>query len=73
MMVNEFSNRVYDCGSDCNCQYQTALAPQCQIAGQGVLDQYGYSTGLTGTWVGIMIGVIAGYRILGWLVLVLRK
>ena len=72
-MVNEFSNRVYDCGSDCNCQYQTALAPQCQIAGQGVLDQYGYSTGLTGTWVGIMIGVIAGYRILGWLVLVLRK
>jgi len=73
MMVNEFSNRIYDCGSDCKCMYQTELAPQCQIDGQGVLDQYNYSAGLTGTWVGIMLAIIAGYRILGWLVLILRK
>lgn len=72
-MVNEFSNRAYDCGSDCNCMFQTDLASQCQIAGQGVLDQFGYSTGKTGEWVGIMIAIIAGYRLLGWLVLVLRK
>ena len=73
MMVNEFSNRIYSCGSDCKCMFQTELASQCKIAGQGVLDQYDYSTGLTGTWVGIMIGIIAGYRLLAWLVLVLRK
>jgi len=73
MMVNEFANRIYGCGSDCNCQFQTPLASKCQIAGQGVLDQYGYTAGLTWTWVGIMVGIIAGYRILGWLVLVLRK
>lgn len=53
--------------------YHTALAPQCQIAGTGILDQYGYVTGLKGTWVGILIGIIAGYRLLGWIVLVLRK
>ena len=53
--------------------YQTELAPQCQIAGTGILDQYGYKTSLRGTWVGILIGIIAGYRLLGWFVLVVRK
>jgi hypothetical protein len=53
--------------------YQTELAPQCQIAGTGILDQYGYEVGLKGTWVGILIGIIAGYRLLGWAVLVFRK
>ena len=53
--------------------YQTELAPQCQIAGIGILDQYGYKTSLRGTWVGILIGIIAGYRLLGWFVLVVRK
>lgn len=73
MMVNEFSNRVYSCGSDCNCMYQTEMASQCMIAGQGVLDQYDYSTGMTAKWVGIMIAIIVGYRVLGWLALVLRR
>ena len=53
--------------------YQTELAPQCQISGTGILDQYGYNTGLTSTWVGILIGIIAGYRILGWVALAIRK
>jgi len=53
--------------------YKTELASECKIAGRGVLDQYGYHTGLKGTWVGIMIGIIFGYRILGWIVLVVRK
>jgi hypothetical protein len=73
MMVNQFQYQTYSCGTQCNCMYQTTLAPQCQIAGIGILDQYGYEVGLKGIWVGILIGIIAGYRLLGWAALVIRK
>ncbi|KAL4760005.1 putative ABC transporter [Aspergillus foveolatus] len=76
MMVNEFAERIYSCassGSDCNCMYVTDLAYQCQIRGTGVLESYGYATGRTGKWVGILLGIIAGYRVLGYIVLVLRR
>ena len=73
MMVNEFSARTYSCGSDCRCMYDSALAGQCKIAGTGVLQVYGYATGRTGKWVGILIGIIAVYRLLGLLALHFRK
>ncbi|KAH8658047.1 P-loop containing nucleoside triphosphate hydrolase protein [Xylariales sp. PMI_506] len=76
MMVNEFSERSYSCPqtpTGCQCMYQTDLADQCMIAGQGVLDQYGYKPGNTGKDIGIMISIIIGYRIAGWIVLKLRK
>ncbi|KAI9043872.1 putative ABC transporter [Aspergillus affinis] len=73
MMVNEFSDRTYTCGPGCNCMYQTELADQCLIQGKGVLSQYGYATGRTGKWVGILVGIIAVYRLFGYLALVVRK
>ncbi|KAG8414862.1 hypothetical protein J3459_009728 [Metarhizium acridum] len=73
MMVNEFAERTYACGHGCRCMYQLPLADRCEIAGQAVLDQYGYSTGNMGRNVGIMISIIAGYRIASWIVLKLRK
>ncbi|KAM7197689.1 P-loop containing nucleoside triphosphate hydrolase protein [Rhypophila sp. PSN 637] len=83
MMVNEFSGRVYSCaregqgqdgdGGDCWCMWQTDLADQCLIRGQGVLDQYGYKAGYMGKDVGIMMGIILGYRIAGWVVLKLKN
>ncbi|KAL2680953.1 hypothetical protein Neosp_008556 [[Neocosmospora] mangrovei] len=73
MMVNEFSERVYGCGDGCRCMYNSPLADQCKIDGQAVLDQYGYSTGHMGRDVGIMISIIAGYRLAAWLVLILRR
>lgn len=73
MMVNEFSERSYSCGPGCDCMYQTELADQCLIQGKGVLRQYGYATGRTGKWVGILIGIIAVYRLFGYLALVLRR
>lgn len=73
MMVNEFADRTYSCGSGCKCMYDSPLASECKIAGQAVLDQYGYSTGKMGQNVGIMIAIIAGYRIASWIVLMLRK
>lgn len=76
MMVNEFEDRVFDCAgsasSGYSCTYQSDLAPVGKIRGTAILAQYGYSTGLQGQWIGIMIGIIAGYRILGWLVLVIK-
>ncbi|RYP63670.1 hypothetical protein DL771_009158 [Monosporascus sp. 5C6A] len=83
MMVNEFGTRVYECAAaaggevgqqqQCACMWQTELADRCQIAGQGVLDQYGYEPGHMGRNVGIMLGIVAGYRIAAWIVLKLRK
>ncbi|EHK22118.1 uncharacterized protein TRIVIDRAFT_151139 [Trichoderma virens Gv29-8] len=71
MMVNEFGHRVYSCGKDCLCMYQSDLADRCQIAGQAVLDQFGYNDHIAMN-VGIMISIIAGYRLASWLVLRLR-
>ncbi|KAI9726812.1 MAG: hypothetical protein M1828_000668 [Chrysothrix sp. TS-e1954] len=73
MMVNEFQDRTYTCGEGCHCMYQTELADQCLIKGTGVLDSYGYATGRTGKWVGIMIGIIAVYRVLCFLALHYKK
>lgn len=73
MMVNEFSGRSYGCGSGCRCLYETGLAAECRIDGQGVLDQFGYRDGYLGKNVGIMIGIIAGYRLVAWLVLMWKR
>ncbi|KPM46008.1 hypothetical protein AK830_g531 [Neonectria ditissima] len=73
MMVNEFADRVYDCGKGCKCMYDSPLADQCKIAGQAVLDQYGYKGGHMGRDVGIMIGIIFGYRLASWAVLMIRR
>ncbi|KAK4239844.1 hypothetical protein C8A03DRAFT_42547 [Achaetomium macrosporum] len=67
MMVNEFSERVYSCARGCQCMWQTDLADQCLIRGQGVLDQYGYKPGYMGKDVGIMVGIIVGYRLAAWI------
>ncbi|KAH8781222.1 P-loop containing nucleoside triphosphate hydrolase protein [Diaporthe sp. PMI_573] len=73
MMVNEFSGRSYGCGGGCRCMYETDLAAECRIDGQGVLDQFGYRDGYLGKNVGIMIGIIAGYRLVAWLVLMWKR
>jgi ABC-type multidrug transport system permease subunit len=79
MMVNEFETRTYECQDarlgpgQCHCMFPSALQDQCLIPGTAVLQQYGYETGLQAQWLGIMVVIIFGYRIAGWLVAVLRK
>ncbi|GKZ74480.1 hypothetical protein AnigIFM50267_000716 [Aspergillus niger] len=73
MMVNEFQHRIYSCGESCQCMYQTDLASECKIRGTGVLQEYGYATGRTGKWVGILIGIIAVYRLFAYCALVVRR
>jgi len=77
MLVNEFQDRTYDCAGSAktgyHCMYDSDLASTGKIRGTAILEAFNYRTGLEGTWIGIMIGIIAGYRILGYLVLVLKK
>ena len=78
MMTNEFAERVYECprnpdGSCGGCMYSSPLESQCQVQGSAVLKNYHYNAGNTGKWVGIMLAIVLGYRLLGWLVLYLRR
>ncbi|KAI5251074.1 putative ABC transporter [Aureobasidium subglaciale] len=77
MMVNEFDGRIYRCAGDvvtgCSCAYESELLDQCKIDGKAVLRYYDYPTGQLGKTVGIMIGIIAVYRVLGYLALRFRK
>lgn len=77
MMVNEFKDRTYRCAEVSDgkyqCNYPSDLNSEGKIRGTDVLHQFSIETGLEGTWIGIMIGIIAGYRLLAYVVLVLRK
>ena len=53
--------------------FETELAPQCKIAGTGVLRVYDYPTDRNGMWVGILVAIIFGYRALGWATLAIRR
>lgn len=76
-MVNEFGRRTYSCdrlpSGECYCMFPSELSDQCRIDGVAVLDSYGYKKGKTGLWVGILIGIVAGYRLLAWVILYLKK
>jgi ABC-type multidrug transport system permease subunit len=77
MMVNEFIGRVYKCAGDitsgCSCAYESDLSDQCKIDGRAVLEYYNYATDRLETSIGIMVGIIAVYRLLGYLALRFRK
>lgn len=73
MMVNQFAGTIWKCDEGCQCMYATSIEAQCLIAGSGVLEKYNYHTGNTGKWVGILLAIVLGYRILGYIALSLRK
>lgn len=70
MMFNEFSaDRIFKCGSGCNCMYVSDLASKCQIRGTAVLEALGYNHSQRGLWAGVLIALIFGYRFLTYLTL----
>ncbi|KAL7805768.1 P-loop containing nucleoside triphosphate hydrolase protein [Trichoderma gracile] len=77
MMVNEFGRRNYSCDEisdgQYQCNYPSDLNSEGKIRGVDVLSQFSIKPGEEGTWIGIMVGIIAGYRLLAYIVLVLRK
>jgi hypothetical protein len=76
-MVNEFKDRVYECAKMAaghyQCRYPSSLNSIGKIAGPDVLKQFSIETGFEKTRFGIMIGIIAGYRLFAYLALVLSK
>ena len=77
MMVNEFAQREYTCAvlpdNSCQCMYPSKASDPCTIPGQSVLDSFGYVPGWERLWVGILLCIVLGYRLLTWVVLVLKK
>lgn len=72
LMVNEFAARTYTCDDACQCSYPT-LGEQCRIPGISVLARYGYPTNRQGQWIGILVSIIAVYRLLCLLVVYIKK
>jgi hypothetical protein len=60
----DLSVKVSD--GSCQCLYASELQAQCKISGAAVLEKYGYAAGKEGEWVGILLGIIAVYRVLAW-------
>lgn len=53
--------------------WSTELQDQCLVSGRYVAEYYGYAKGYIGKDVGIMLGIIFGYRLAAWLVLKLKN
>uniref|UniRef100_A0A0B7KSD6 ABC-2 type transporter domain-containing protein n=1 Tax=Bionectria ochroleuca TaxID=29856 RepID=A0A0B7KSD6_BIOOC len=78
MMVNEFLGGDYACATAADgqyqCMYPSDMNAEGMIRGTEVLKVFKIDTGIESTWVGIIIDIIAGYRLLGYLALYfLRK
>lgn len=75
MMVNQFKHTTYRCdrvSGQWQCMYPSDLQSQGRIRGSAVIDAYNFE-GEVADWLGIMVAIIFVYRILGWLVLFLKK
>lgn len=73
LLSNEFASRTYQCDANCHCMYESALLSQCLIDGKSAMAEYGFKVGNQGVWIGIMISIIAGMRLMGWGVMEWRK
>ncbi len=75
MMVNEFKSRVYSCdraGDGFQCSYPSDLSSEGKIEGSAVLKAFNISLNREKEWIGIMLAIIAVYRILAYIVLRLK-
>ncbi|OAA34674.1 ABC transporter [Beauveria brongniartii RCEF 3172] len=70
LMSSQLVGTVYDCGKGCHCIYGSAVADQCHISGEAILDLYGYKEGgRFGRDIGIVIAITIGYRLISWVLL----
>ena len=80
MMINEFSNHNFECArvdGVSSCMYQLDPSKpstnECEIPGQAVLNSYNYRWDLTSLWVGILLCIVLGYRLLTLVVLWMKR
>ena len=60
-------------GSGCSCAHGSDQPDQCKIDGRAVLEYHNHATNRLETYIGIIIGIIAVCRLLGYLALHFRK
>jgi ABC-type multidrug transport system ATPase subunit len=80
MLVNQFRSTIWDCAKssktgEYQCMYPSDLQAEGKIRGTAVLEafKYSWSDGVIGKWIGLMFAIILVYRVLGYVVLVLKK
>ena len=82
MMINEFQGRKFECRNiygDCvSCMYEPDKGPvtsgQCpRTDGQAILNSYQYSWDNTNLWIGILLCIVLGYRLLTLMVLYIKR
>jgi len=44
LVINQMSGSIYTCGTSCECQFVTSLAPVCLIDGSEAAQIFGYDT-----------------------------
>lgn len=77
-MFNELEGREYRCdrlanSSGWQCMYASSLQDEGKIEGAAVLRSFGYGRKREGMWIAILLAIIAGLRLLAWVVLKLKK
>jgi len=79
LVVNDLRGLVFDCAIEadgsCHCDYPSSLISQglCQLRGEDVLDSLGIGGINTGLYAGILVVITLVFRLLLYLVLVLKK
>ncbi|OCK75191.1 putative ATP-binding cassette transporter [Lepidopterella palustris CBS 459.81] len=76
MMVNQFKASTYTCdstGSGYHCSYPSDLNSEGKIDGKDVLSAFSISPGKENEWIGIMLAIIAVYRVFGYVVFHFKK
>ncbi|KAL6305126.1 P-loop containing nucleoside triphosphate hydrolase protein [Sparassis latifolia] len=79
LVKNDFTGLVFTCQTladgSCQCSYASSLIAQgqCAVSGQDVLDQLEIAGIDIGLYTGILICIIAVYRVMLYLALVLRR
>ena len=82
MMINEFTGRTFECrtiAGDCTqCMYAPistqAREGECmKMDGQSILNSYDYKYDLTRLWIGILLCIVLGYRLLTLGVLYMKR
>eukprot|EP00300_Choanocystis_sp_HF-7_P017380 c19713_g1_i1.p1 GENE.c19713_g1_i1~~c19713_g1_i1.p1 ORF type:complete len:659 (+),score=154.82 c19713_g1_i1:59-1978(+) len=67
-----FEGQEFDCGASCHCVFPTTSNLTCAFTGEDVLREFDYSDVNPEHWIGVLIGMIIGYRILFWVALKYR-
>jgi len=77
LVRNDVRGLTFQCpviNGSCLCPFESSLTPgQCALAGDDIVKNLGYQGANDGLYVGILLIIILFYRVMTWVVLVIRK